>query len=134
MACKVLQMKYAFCSKADTWPPEIMSTGVEVLVPFRTNFLHDLESVFWSFTWVLYCHTDTNNHTSNLDSRLREFTSRSFFQARSGNVYCSCETTSCRIVTFLQMTLVMLLGALLPSCIGLWKALPWWRKNIPRSM
>lgn len=70
MACEVLQMKYAFRSKADTWPPQMLT---EVMVPFRMNFLHDLESVFWSFAWVLYRHTDTDNQTSNPDGRLREF-------------------------------------------------------------
>lgn len=74
MACEVRGMHHAFWTAppSDTLPSKTKEStgGVD---PFRMNFLHDLESVFWSFAWVLYCHTDTNNPTSDLDGRLREF-------------------------------------------------------------
>ncbi|KAG1870556.1 hypothetical protein C8R48DRAFT_771007 [Suillus tomentosus] len=32
---------------------------------FRMNFLHDIESVWWAFTWIFFYHTDTT--TENAD-------------------------------------------------------------------
>ncbi|KAG2099623.1 uncharacterized protein F5147DRAFT_777317 [Suillus discolor] len=45
--------------------------------PFRTNFLHDIESVWWAYTWIFFYHTDTitaNSHDSfDVDAQLRQY-------------------------------------------------------------
>ncbi|KAG1884235.1 hypothetical protein F4604DRAFT_1952371 [Suillus subluteus] len=33
--------------------------------PFRMNFLHDIESVWWAYTWIFFYHTDTITAKSN---------------------------------------------------------------------
>ncbi|KAG2336207.1 hypothetical protein BDR05DRAFT_971181 [Suillus weaverae] len=35
--------------------------------PFRMNFLHDIESVWWAFVWIFFYHTDTITATAPAD-------------------------------------------------------------------
>jgi hypothetical protein len=35
--------------------------------PFRMNFLHDIESVWWAFVWIFFHHTDTNTAMAPAD-------------------------------------------------------------------
>ncbi|KAH0825895.1 hypothetical protein J3R83DRAFT_7707, partial [Lanmaoa asiatica] len=39
--------------------------------PFRTNFLHDLESSWWAVIWILFQHTDADSPTTTPDDQLR---------------------------------------------------------------
>ena len=41
--------------------------------PFRMNFLHDLESLWWAAIWVLFHHTDANPPTEDPDGQLVYF-------------------------------------------------------------
>ena len=41
--------------------------------PFRMNFLHDLESLWWAAIWVLFHHTGANSPTESPDAQLSYF-------------------------------------------------------------
>ncbi|KAG2353907.1 hypothetical protein BDR07DRAFT_1307859 [Suillus spraguei] len=44
---------------------------------FRMNFLHDIESIWWAFTWILFYHTDTKtanaDHSFEAHAQLKEY-------------------------------------------------------------
>ncbi|KAG1717928.1 uncharacterized protein EDB91DRAFT_1305156 [Suillus paluster] len=44
---------------------------------FRMNFLHDIESIWWAFTWILFYHTDTKmanaDHSFDAHAQLKEY-------------------------------------------------------------
>jgi hypothetical protein len=54
MALEVESQKYLFFPEPDTFTSEKVRGP-----PFRMNFLHDIESVWWAFTWIFFYHTDT---------------------------------------------------------------------------
>ena len=41
--------------------------------PFRMNLLHDLESQWWTATWILFFHTDANSPTQALDQQQQSY-------------------------------------------------------------
>ena len=41
--------------------------------PFRMNLLHDLESQWWTATWILFYHTDANSPTQVLDQQQQSY-------------------------------------------------------------
>ncbi|KAG2336967.1 hypothetical protein BDR05DRAFT_1011205 [Suillus weaverae] len=66
MALEVESQKYLYFPNPDTFtfdtglplkPPFRMNFPLKP--PFRMNFLHDIESVWWAFTWIFFYHTDT---------------------------------------------------------------------------
>ncbi|KAG2029091.1 hypothetical protein BDR03DRAFT_1018911 [Suillus americanus] len=40
-------------------------TNLPLHPPFRMNFLHDIESVWWAFTWIFFYHTDMDTTNAN---------------------------------------------------------------------
>ncbi|KAG1768275.1 hypothetical protein EV702DRAFT_1282403 [Suillus placidus] len=56
MAVEVESQDYLFLPIIDP-PPR--GTRSPINPPFRMNFLHDIESVWWAFTWIFFYHTDT---------------------------------------------------------------------------
>ncbi|KAG2129418.1 uncharacterized protein EDB93DRAFT_1182709 [Suillus bovinus] len=64
MAVEVESQKYLFFPRLP-----LSQSGTTDAPPFRMNFLHDIESVWWVFTWVFFYHTDmgtANSHDSNV--------------------------------------------------------------------
>jgi hypothetical protein len=61
MALDVESQKYLFYSNPDSVP---FNTDLPLNPPFRMNFLHDIESVWWAFTWIFFYRTDTETANS----------------------------------------------------------------------
>ncbi|KAG1829939.1 hypothetical protein EV424DRAFT_366945 [Suillus variegatus] len=62
MAIEVEHQQYLFQTLAPPPPPD---ADVPPLPPFRMNFLHDIECVWWAYTWIFFYHTDTITANSN---------------------------------------------------------------------
>ncbi|KAG1764592.1 hypothetical protein EV702DRAFT_1051270 [Suillus placidus] len=72
---------------------------------FRMNFLHDIESIWWAFTWILFYHTDKKtanaDHSFDAHAQLKEYhsafpgtvgqTSRRDFFLRTGKLQTKLE-------------------------------------------
>ncbi|KAG1847455.1 hypothetical protein C8R48DRAFT_663814 [Suillus tomentosus] len=63
MAIEVEHQEYLFQTLAP--PPTYGDTDVPSSPPFRMNFLHDIESVWWAYAWIFFYHTDTITANSN---------------------------------------------------------------------
>ncbi|KAG1847456.1 hypothetical protein C8R48DRAFT_731412 [Suillus tomentosus] len=73
MAIEVEHLKYIF----PRTPPPPGDTDVVSLPPFRMNFLHDIESVWWAYTWIFFYHTDSitanSSDSFDVDAQLRQY-------------------------------------------------------------
>ncbi|KAG2128557.1 hypothetical protein DEU56DRAFT_818949 [Suillus clintonianus] len=97
MAVEVEHQNYLF-QTIDT--PSLGSSLITP--PFRMNFLHDIESVWWAFTWIFFYHTDTTtaNAGHRFDTQWQQFqlafpgavghTSRQNFFAHIPTLHKSC--------------------------------------------
>ncbi|KAG1884537.1 hypothetical protein F4604DRAFT_1648223 [Suillus subluteus] len=68
MAVEVESQQYHFWpEKSDPSSPgrDSLDTDLPLDPPFRMNFLHDIESVWWAFTWIFFYHTDTDTTSAN---------------------------------------------------------------------
>ncbi|KAG2127699.1 hypothetical protein DEU56DRAFT_915674 [Suillus clintonianus] len=67
MAAEVEMQDYRFHPIRDL-PPicDILSPDTDFPIdpPFRMNFLHDIESVWWTFTWIFFYHTNTTTENA----------------------------------------------------------------------
>ncbi|KAG2125306.1 hypothetical protein DEU56DRAFT_825606 [Suillus clintonianus] len=100
MAVEVENQNYLFPPTID--PPPLGSSLITP--PFRMNFLHDIESVWWAFTWIFFYHTDTTtaNAGHRFDTQWQQFqlafpgavglTSRQDFFTHFPTFYNSCNT------------------------------------------
>ncbi|KAG1778826.1 hypothetical protein EV702DRAFT_1195842 [Suillus placidus] len=76
MALEVESQGYYFLPPLDPLP---FDTDLPIAPPFRMNFLHDIESVWWTFTWIFFYHTDTNtakapaDHSFDVHSQWTQF-------------------------------------------------------------
>ncbi|KAG2091210.1 uncharacterized protein F5147DRAFT_723992, partial [Suillus discolor] len=72
MALEVENQKYLFYSNSDS---VLSDTYLPLDPPFRMNFLHDIESVWWAFTWIFFYHTDTETANSghSFDTQLKGY-------------------------------------------------------------
>ncbi|KAG1808933.1 uncharacterized protein BJ212DRAFT_1381557 [Suillus subaureus] len=60
MAVEVEYQEYMFFPQPSLPSGRISrGTGLPPRPPFRVNFLHDIESVWWAYTWIFFYHTDT---------------------------------------------------------------------------
>jgi hypothetical protein len=101
MALEVESQKYLFFPTPDPVP---FDTGLPLKLPFRMNFLHDIESVWWAFTWIFFYHTDTEaaNAGHSFDAQWEQFqvafpgtvgrTSRRDFFNDLRELHMSCKT------------------------------------------
>ncbi|KAG2092642.1 uncharacterized protein F5147DRAFT_764107 [Suillus discolor] len=65
MAIEVEYQEYFFLPRASLPPASTsLDTDPPLPPPFRMHFLHDIESVWWAYTWIFY-HTDTITANSN---------------------------------------------------------------------
>ncbi|KAG2050360.1 hypothetical protein BDR06DRAFT_917969 [Suillus hirtellus] len=68
MAVEVERQKYLFRPTTSNVRPvgrKPHDTSLPFRPPFRMNFLHDIESVWWAFTWIFFYHTDTDTTNAN---------------------------------------------------------------------
>ncbi|KAG2132351.1 hypothetical protein DEU56DRAFT_739542 [Suillus clintonianus] len=69
MAAEVESQSYLFLSRH--------ARHLEDQPSFRMNFLHDIESIWWAFTWTLFYHTDTDtanaDHAFDAHAQLKEY-------------------------------------------------------------
>ncbi|KAG1749069.1 uncharacterized protein EDB91DRAFT_1235578 [Suillus paluster] len=72
MALEVESQKYLFCSDPDSLP---FNTDLPSDIPFHMNFLHDIESIWWVFTWIFFYHMDTEsaNTGHSFDTQWEQF-------------------------------------------------------------
>ncbi|KAG1809747.1 uncharacterized protein HD556DRAFT_1280479, partial [Suillus plorans] len=74
MAIEVEHQQYLFQPLVP--PPTYGDTDVPSPPPFRMNFLHDIESVWWAYAWIFFYHTDTitanSNDSFDVDAQLRQ--------------------------------------------------------------
>ncbi|KAG1847467.1 hypothetical protein C8R48DRAFT_731452 [Suillus tomentosus] len=74
MAIEVERQMYMFQPRI---PPPPRDADVVSLPPFRMNFLHDIESVWWAYTWIFFYHTDTitanSSDSFDVDAQLRQY-------------------------------------------------------------
>ncbi|KAG1908852.1 uncharacterized protein F5891DRAFT_29959 [Suillus fuscotomentosus] len=74
MAIEVERQMYMFQPRI---PPPPRDADVVSLPPFRINFLHDIESVWWAYTWIFFYHTDTitanSSDSFDVDAQLRQY-------------------------------------------------------------
>ncbi|KAG1829944.1 hypothetical protein EV424DRAFT_1535346 [Suillus variegatus] len=74
MAIEVEHQRYLFRTLAP--PPTYGDTDVPSPPPFRMNLLHDIESVWWTYAWIFFYHTDTitanSNDSFDVDAQLRQ--------------------------------------------------------------
>ncbi|KAG0704652.1 hypothetical protein DFH29DRAFT_848599 [Suillus ampliporus] len=70
MAVEVESQNYLFFPEPDTF-----TFDTPLKPPFHMNLLHDIESVWWAFTWTFFYHTDTEtaNAGHSLDTQLKEY-------------------------------------------------------------
>ncbi|KAG2099618.1 uncharacterized protein F5147DRAFT_839417 [Suillus discolor] len=77
MAIEVERQKYIFQPRSTASGRTLRATNLPPPPPFRMNFLHDIESVWWAYTWIFFYHTDTitaNSHDSfDVDAQLRQY-------------------------------------------------------------
>ncbi|KAG1802515.1 uncharacterized protein BJ212DRAFT_997875 [Suillus subaureus] len=80
MAVEVEREKYLFRPTTSNLRPlgrDPHDTSLPLGPPFRMNFLHDIESVWWAFTWIFFYHTDTDaadvNHPFNVHAQWEQF-------------------------------------------------------------
>ncbi|KAG2138992.1 hypothetical protein DEU56DRAFT_801200, partial [Suillus clintonianus] len=83
MALEVESQQYLFYSIPDSL---LFATDLPPKPPFRMNFLHDIESVWWVSTWIFFYHTDTKTANTNhsFDTQWQQFQ-----LAFPGTVYCA---------------------------------------------
>ncbi|KAG1771899.1 hypothetical protein EV702DRAFT_1033892 [Suillus placidus] len=71
MAVEVENQKFLFRSSSRTLRPlgrrKPHDSSLPRNPPFRMNFLHDIESVWWAFVWIFFYHTDTITATAPAD-------------------------------------------------------------------
>ncbi|KAG1884539.1 hypothetical protein F4604DRAFT_1574269 [Suillus subluteus] len=65
MAVEVERQTYIFRPPTSNIRPLGADTDLPPAPPFRMNFLHDIESVWWAFTWIFFYHTDTGTADAN---------------------------------------------------------------------
>ncbi|KAG2338830.1 hypothetical protein BDR05DRAFT_1003910 [Suillus weaverae] len=73
MALEVESQKYLFLPTLNRL---LLDTDLSIdPPPFRMNFLHDIESVWWAFTWIFFYHTDTQtvNAGHSFDTQWKAF-------------------------------------------------------------
>ncbi|KAG1809761.1 uncharacterized protein HD556DRAFT_1258978 [Suillus plorans] len=60
MAIEVERQQYFFRPRGPTPSGRTLrAADLPPPPPFRMNFLHDIESVWWAYTWIFFYHTDT---------------------------------------------------------------------------
>jgi hypothetical protein len=99
MALEVESRQYLFFPEPDTFTSETPRDP-----PFRMNFLHDIESVWWAFTWIFFYHTDTEtaNAGHSFDTQWEHFqlafpgtlnhALRHLFFTKLGKLHTRCQT------------------------------------------
>lgn len=72
MAAEVECQDYLFLPISDPLSP---GSDTPIYPPFRMNFLHDIESVWWAFTWIFLYHTDTTTENAghSFDDQWNQF-------------------------------------------------------------
>ncbi|KAG1849352.1 hypothetical protein C8R48DRAFT_614278 [Suillus tomentosus] len=77
MAIEVEYQEYFFLPRASLPPASSLDADFPLLPPFRMNFLHDIESVWWAYTWIFFYHTDTitanSNNSFDVHAQWRQF-------------------------------------------------------------
>ncbi|KAG1741246.1 hypothetical protein EDB19DRAFT_1907946 [Suillus lakei] len=72
MAVEVEKQGYHFLPILN---PRPRGTRLPTRPPFRMNFLHDIESVWWAFTWIFFYYTDTTTANAGhcFDTQWQQF-------------------------------------------------------------
>lgn len=73
LAVEVESQRYRFCPEVRYPVARLALMSEEPKPPFRVNFLHDLESEWWTAMWILFYHTDGNSPAEDLDAQLECF-------------------------------------------------------------
>ncbi|KAG1829965.1 hypothetical protein EV424DRAFT_1343856 [Suillus variegatus] len=78
MAIEIEYQEYFFLPRASLPPASTsLDADLPLLPPFRMNFLHDIESVWWVYTWIFFYHTDTitanSNNSFDVHAQWRQF-------------------------------------------------------------
>ncbi|KAG1880979.1 hypothetical protein F4604DRAFT_1619960 [Suillus subluteus] len=78
MAVEVEYQEYIFLPPTSLPPGRsFRDTSLPPSPPFRMNFLHDIESVWWAYTWIFFYHTDAitanSNNNSDAHAQWRQF-------------------------------------------------------------
>ncbi|KAG1771178.1 hypothetical protein EV702DRAFT_1270925 [Suillus placidus] len=77
MALEVESQKYYFLPPLDPLP---FDTDLPIAPPFCMNFLHNIEFVWWAFTWIFFYHMDTNTAKAPADHSFDVYSQWTQFQ------------------------------------------------------
>ena len=72
MAIEVDSQDYLFCPRHGTIGPNFTLQPAPRLPQFRSNCLHDLESVWWTAVFILFCNRDTSKEEQWLEPEMEQ--------------------------------------------------------------